>query len=59
MAGFITAAFLSREDLLGEGVVILTDTIIGVPFSAIRVSPAQGKAISYTMDSHCRAMMSL
>ena len=48
---------LAGVDILGKGIVILTDTIIGVPFPAIRVSPAQGKAASHTVESRCRATM--
>lgn len=42
---------LSREDILGKGIIILSDTIIGVPFPAICVSPAQGKVASHTVKS--------
>ena len=47
---------LERGDILGKGIIILTNTIIGVPFPAICVSPTQGKAASHFLESHCRAM---
>ena len=50
---------LERGDILGKGIIILTNTIIGVPFPAICVSPTQGKAASHTMKSRCRAMIRL
>ena len=50
---------LERGDILGKGIVILTDTIIGVPFPAICVSPAQGKAFSHTMESNEHAVTML
>ena len=46
---FITATLrlvLERGDILGKGIIILTNTIISVPFPAICVSPTQGKAAS-------------
>ena len=50
---------LSQGDILGKGIIILTNTIIGVPFPAICISPAQGKAASHTMESRCRAIIPL
>ena len=56
---FITVTLrlvLERGDILGKGIIILTNSIICVPFPAICVSPTQGKAASHFMKSRCRAM---